>query len=82
MGQKRGRVGVKVEVNGIYFLCVFREGVLEHIFIGEDKLGKVREEITYSNFGVGLQYSGELIHECERLGEMISVKLKKLAEDK
>ncbi|BBD73954.1 hypothetical protein HS1genome_2343 [Sulfodiicoccus acidiphilus] len=57
---------------------------MEAFFIGVSKadvLSKLEEsgvtkEISYSNFGLGREYSGELIERCVRIAEGLKEKLK------
>ncbi|MEM3914970.1 MAG: hypothetical protein QXX67_06495 [Metallosphaera sp.] len=62
------------------FICVFQGRYLEHLFWEKDQFyrSEVKKEINFSNFGLGKQYSGDLIEECFRIVNLISKKLKKM----
>lgn len=82
------RVATLVRVGGIKGICVFRGTFLEHLFLGYEELeeefkrSRISREVNFSNLGIGSQYSGELIQECERIVGLITEKLKKGEEIK
>ncbi|MCI2413827.1 MAG: hypothetical protein MPF33_01020 [Candidatus Aramenus sp.] len=81
--KRETRVGILSSNGKFSCICVFRGQFLEHFVLGKDveealsRLGKLKEEINASNFGVGVEYKGELEEACRMILDKLTEKINK-----
>ncbi|MBW9141025.1 MAG: hypothetical protein K1T65_04915 [Candidatus Aramenus sp.] len=81
--KRETRIGILLSNDKFSCICVFRGHFLEHFVLGKDvqealsRLGRLKEEINASNFGVGVEYKGELEELCKMILDKLTEKINK-----